>query len=343
MKVTVLEDANLRHAQLGWELSRDPAQTYAIEEIAKVDAPVMELPSYLLFFEDFTILEREIFATPRNHVMWARTSRVDNPLDFTVPHMLKCLVHEIYRTTMRDEKDAGATQDTWRYNLPIVANTAWTMRISVRDLRRMQSYFRYLKTQVNEPMATRFRSVADKLAELVGEQPPTARLLNEKFFTLQNNRFVLGEIKFINVNIPLALRAQLVRHRDLLFVDDFYNRFITSGQGLFAQLHDRVNMQLCATDEVWKRILSHRACWIAQADLWEPITSKFGAGILPCTDGVCPFAVDAQARLTRGNDPNPPCPRYMNLHGIPKTAWHSEMMQEAVKRGGQFWMDEVDK
>lgn len=342
MKVTVLEDANLRHAQLGWELSRDSAQDYDIEAIKKVDAPVMELPSYLLLFEDFTILEREIFATPRNHVMWARTSRVDDPLLFTVPPALKSLAHEIYRKQMLEEKAKGATQDTWRYNLPLVANTAWTMRISVRDLNRMQSTFSYLATRAADPLAARFADVAACLAKYVGQHKPKGGMLCEGNHTSNLANVRIGEMKFIRAKVPIALRAQLVRHRDIIFADDLFNRVICSDQGVFMQLHDTVTMELCATDAVWDRVLSHRACWIAQADLWEPITRKFGGALLPCKDGTCPFAVDAEARLTVGNDPNPPCPRYMNLHQLDKSSWRAPMLEAATRRS-EFWVNEVNK
>ena len=68
-------------AREAWELSRSKDDETPLKRILSIDAPVNEIPSLVLNIE-CTILEREIFASYRDHVMWARTSRVDNPLEF---------------------------------------------------------------------------------------------------------------------------------------------------------------------------------------------------------------------------------------------------------------------
>ena len=64
----------------------------------------------------------------------------------------------------------------------------------------------------------------------------------------------------------------------------------------------------------WRGIYSKRSCWIAQADLWNPllrlIINEIGGtkDLLPCADGSCPFEKDASLRLEVGKDPNPSLP-----------------------------------
>ena len=71
-------------SRIAWELSRSPDDATPLDTILSIDAPVNEIPSVVLSIE-CTILEREIFASFRDHVMWARTSRVDAPENFEIP------------------------------------------------------------------------------------------------------------------------------------------------------------------------------------------------------------------------------------------------------------------
>ena len=146
--------------------------------------------------------------------------------------------------------------------------------------------------------------------------------------------------KIIQAMVPVALRAQVVRHRQLQFIDDFFKMITSKDCGMYT-LNDMVFMELSARHEDWQTILSNRTCWIAQTALWQPVTEQFYASSLPCADGKCPYQVDAEARIA-GKDPNPPCPRYMNLYNRPKANWHTAMSQLAQKRG-QFWINEVNK
>ena len=110
MQIRVLRQAEPLNAIDAWLLSRDIKEDYNIESIVKVDAPVMEMPSALLNFENFTILEREIICSLRNHVVWARTSRVDDPRNFSVPYIFRANQHETYRRAMTDQAAQGVPQ-----------------------------------------------------------------------------------------------------------------------------------------------------------------------------------------------------------------------------------------
>ena len=142
----------------------------------------------------------------------------------------------------------------------------------------------------------------------------------------------------IQARVPISLRAQLVRHRNLHFVDNFYYQ-LTEPDILLADLSWHVEMEISAPNDVWKSVISKRSCWIAQADLWKPILDKFDEGFLPCADGKCPYVKDAELRFTDA-DPGVPCPRYANLYHKDKGPWLPAMTQEAKARGS-FWEEEV--
>lgn len=342
MHIEILESANVKHALDAWSLSRDPAKEYEAAEVMAVDAPVTEMPSALLHFMNFTILEREIFFSARNHVAWARTSRVDDPVEFTVPPEFRSLLHESSRALMVQQRANGVPQDEWRLHMPIMACTSWTARMSVRDLNRMRCYFVYLAVRTQH---MRFSQVASSIASALRRMNFTPydvefpHYLNENVMETAPGMFKVGWLTGIDVIVPFALRAQLVRHRELTFRDNLLTMLKCLALAEL-KLSSMVHMQIIASTEAWRGILSHRACWIADAALWRPITKLFNEAVLPCADGHCPFVADAEARLTRGNDPNPPCPRYMNLKGIDQTPWRDEIYAEATKRGGA-WVKET--
>jgi hypothetical protein len=359
MQIDVLQAAALVDAVDAWRLSRDKDAEYNVDEVAAVDAPVMEMPSMVLAFSHMTILEREIICSLRNHVVWARTSRVDNPLNFTVPEEFQVGTHLRFKTQMHDAKQCGQSQDEWRLLMPLVAHTAWVQRISLRDLARLAKYFGYLSDKAKwPPLAARFAALQYKMTEVIAEtcggkvahtimdHAPLIRYLFEGIIPSTQGGFVLkqGYFKFISVMVPIATRAQIIRHRELQFVDDLWALINTAENSLpFLQLDNCVFMQLSARSDVWQAILSRRACWIAQADLWQPIIKAFGMQPpLPCDDGKCPFELDARARLEEGKDPNPPCPRFCNLYKINKAPHKARMMAEAVKRDSKYWKHAVE-
>jgi hypothetical protein len=360
MKITIIDPGQYNHAVQGWQNSRDnEAVNYTI---ATIDAPVNELPSMLLKFEDFTIIEREIFFSARNHVAWARTSRVDDPLQFTVPTNFNVPAMDDHRAFMLRAKTAGLGQDEWRMALPLLAHTSWTARISFRDLVKLHKYFMYLAGRVTEYLRPRFAKVArqlhDVMVELIGTQFASSKfIVNEAVEKMKPIRFLsekddtsitptmYDNDPFLSITavVPVALRAQLVRHRDIVFIDDFY-RLLNDPKGWMLTLGTKIMVQATATQETWRRVLSERACWIAQADLWAPITLQFNEGILPCADGPCPYAMDAMKRV-EGKDPNAPCPKFCNMNNIDKEPFKAHMQLQASKRGVErleFWHREIE-
>lgn len=357
MKIELMNDVSYTPAIAGWGNSRDRHGLYGAEDMAGVDAPVNELPSALLEFKEFMILEREIFVTARNHVIWARTSRVDDPLKFLVPDEFHdATVHANLRHLMMEKHDRGVHQDQWRMHLPLVSETSWTARMSYRDIIKMHKYFLYLAASVDTQLRPRFAKVAEELYNLLLrfiphrhiinraiEQMKEVHFLNENRVSRFNGATAGNDFYIASMDIPIALRAQLVRHREIAFVDDFFDQLCQTGiQG--ATIGDIVTVQAVAKHDVWASVIGKRHCWIAQADLWEPITRQFERLPLPCEDGICPFAADAEARLQPGKDPGAPCPRYCNLNGKDKEPWKSAMRIEAIKRGvaTSYWLDQID-
>ena len=99
MKIEIISDDRLDSSQknlsrVAWELSRSPDDKTPLDTILSIDAPVNEVPSIVMSVE-CTILEREIFASFRDHVMWARTSRRHDTRHLSHAHasLLKDIIH----------------------------------------------------------------------------------------------------------------------------------------------------------------------------------------------------------------------------------------------------------
>jgi len=355
LKIEIIKPARIFDAVEAWRLSRDTEADYRATDVIAVDAPVSEMPSALLNFTNFTIIEREIFCSLRNHCVWARTSRVDDPTLFTVPpELVDVNAHHEYRKQMLRRQAKGMPQDQWRMLLPIVAHTAWTQRIHVRDLAKLILYFKYLSQKCfinNLEMCGRFNAVSLCLTDVLQkmleadctkallDSVKLAKFLNEKAIELIPS-FLRDEF-FMTVHciVPIALRAQIVRHRELQFVDNFLQILVRPDVAILNLSHP-VQMIITARRDIWRSVMAKRTCWLAQTDLWESLTRYFDADTLPCADGNCPYKVDVEARLNN-KDPGIPCPRYCNLYEVDKTPWLARMRDAARHRGGELWKKEL--
>jgi len=346
MKITRLYEVPATAAQAAWRLSRDPATTTPMQDVLKVDAPVNEIPCYVLLMEDMTILEREIFTTPRNHVVWARTSRVDDPLLFTVPEEFAVDLPVNYiKEHMQAERAAGKAQDEWRSLLPVLAHTTFVTRLSLRDMVKLIQYFDYLGTKAQHFQA-RWRGLCNALLALLPKEHATYSLdlfLNEKPINLSSYNY--GRKPFgsgwsmLQVDVPLMLRAQIVRHRPILFIDNLLR--IVCYNPWMKDLTTAITMELTAHDSIWHSIIAKRNCWIAQADIWEHLTTYFNSDTLPCTStGICPYVEDNKLRMA-GKDVNSPCPIYLNLTGQPQ-APYLEAIRKESERKPNWWKEHID-
>jgi hypothetical protein len=366
MNIEILGSTNgMDSAIEAWRYSRDLFGEVNAKELLTLDVPVGEMPSVHLLFEDFTILEREIMTSPRNHVVWARTSHVDDPLEFMIPEEWDDLsgFAEHCRSRMIKEKARGKSQDEWREHLPVISHTSWTARWSYRDLLKMTRYFNYLTGKVkSDLLQKRFMKVTAELAGVLTEvftkdpfltddvmmKTKVVPFLHEKLLLFTTNRIeAAGSFTTIPLVVPLWLRAQIVRHRPLAFVDDFY-AWLTATEIMFETISLPIRMELSTTEQYWNSVLSKRTCWIAQdtlsdrKDPWQEIIDQngFSPGMLPCADGRCPYAKDAGLRLTDA-DPGAPCPRYIQLEAL-DIAPYVEKMRGSLTSRHPYWRDLVE-
>jgi hypothetical protein len=367
MKIEVLSIEGMSAATTAWRLSRDQSAEVDWREVFTVDVPVNEMPTAHLHFVDMTILEREIFASSRSHVMWARTSHVDDPLLFQAPDELIVAAPTGFlrdcRRIMTERKAAGASQDEWRENLPVISTTSWTARMSFRDLVKMTGYFNRLAgdQRLVLPLRRRLSDVTTALgwtiAAFTDGEISTAW---EAVRRMQRVDFLHeGDVSFsprtstenfhcFTLSVPLWLRAQIVRHRPLSFVDNFFMAVLARPEVLGLTIAAPVGMELSASRSYWRSIMSKRSCWIAQDSLtrqhdpWQAILDQFGfdEGMLPCADGRCPYAKDASLRLTDA-DPGAPCPIYMDINHLDKAPRRDEMLLAARSRH-PLWVERIN-
>jgi hypothetical protein len=364
MKIEVLSIDGLSLAAEAWRLSRDVTMPIEWDDIYTVDSPCCEMPSAFCHFKDFMILEREILASSRTHVMWARTSFVDSPDKYQVPRdvVVDKWAHAEYRRKMEEGKAAGQHQDEWRRFLPLSATTSFTMRVSYRDAIKFAKYFMYLcdSDWLSSSLRPRFVEIVHHLVEIVdmftGSRERThkaidlmslAKLLNEESLDLVEFDPIIEKTGVIVacVKVPVWIRAHFVRHRIISIADDFLE-LLKMDDVLNLTIETSVNMTIAATKEIWRSLLGKRSCWLTQSTLsaerdpWQNIIDKFlsrlGDQVLPCASGECPYHRDARNRL-EGTDPGIPCPRYVSLNHLPISNELAARIEQALKSRGRYW------
>ena len=76
--------------------------------------------------------------------MWARTSRVDAPSEFTVPDYFKYseIMDDVVllKNKINADIDAGIIQDEYRLHMPICAMTSFTTRLSWRGIVKIYKF-----------------------------------------------------------------------------------------------------------------------------------------------------------------------------------------------------------
>lgn len=371
MKIEVLNIDGMSLAAEAWRLSRDVTLPIEWHDIYTVDSPCNEMPSAFCHFFDFTILEREIFASSRTHVMWARTSFVDSPDKYYVPDHLSRLingvVHDDLRQKMEAGKAAGQHQDEWRRFLPVSAATAFVMRVSYRDAIKYAKYFDYLSTIVAPNLQERFRAVADEMMILADMftgsnkmSEDAARLMSMSKFLHEGPIVIHNVVKgretaklyqdsgviVAGIEVPLWIRAHFIRHRPITVADDFV-QLLKQPDVLDRVIDYPVKMMIAASTAIWQSLLGKRSCWLTQSTLsaefdpWQRIIDRFtfllGDQILPCAKGVCPYHRDARNRI-EGTDPGCPCPRYLSINQL-EIAPFSDRIAQALKSRGAYWND----
>jgi len=301
-----------------WLYSRPKLHSANTEEIKKIDAPINDFPSIILKVKS-TIIEREIIASFRDHIMWARTSRVEDPIYFTVPDDIYNKNGKYYaglRNKMELQKIKGVPQDEYRMLLPIVAETEYMLKVSPRTLAKIYHQFTFLCQDVYC-----FDSAVDALRELLQKlRIPylSYKPVNVNPILVDFGTGKLGDYGVVTAEVPFSLRSHLIRHNILSVKDSIVDTIkysiydATLGHGMFVQVG--------ADKEVWRSIYRKRSCWLAHYRMWEKILTPvanmfiFKEGELPCNDGACPYDGDAKVRYTSA-DPGFPCPIHARING----------------------------
>ena len=353
----------IRSAWLTSRPQTDP-KDISMLEILKIDTPVSEMAGIVVRMK-VPILIREIITSMRDHVIWARTSRVDD--------LTKCweIVEDIddkqYRLIKRlaidleDEVAKGNPQDSYRKHLPLSYMTTFTMRISIRSAIKLSGYLRDLGEQCPGIKGPLHQTAVKLTMILQNNLIPVCKDLIDSIKVpdycpylqrMENGR--QGDVISVAIAAPIALRAQVVRHRELQVVDTL--RGVIRLPNAWAKpIGKTISMQISAPVSVWKSIVAKRNCWLAQSDLWKPILQVVNGHLdkqeltLPCSDGTCPYDGDCAQRINK-KDPGLPCPRNALLNptcrkhivaGFPNYVRDSVNYIRESKRPEIFWNDQI--
>lgn len=348
-----------------WHTSRPNEIGATKQAIMNIDVPVNELEDFVLVMH-VPVIVRDLVFTLRDHVAWARTSRADDITHWEIYHSVaqKFEIKELY-DEMMSRKNLGWPQDKFRSLIPLSYMTEFTIKLSARSLIRFMSGVEALFHKVNEQevhilnMLNEFHrelhkcfrnSVYGSISQYaygVHDILPYKPML-KKDYAMMNGPFIQLGFKAM----PFMLRAQLVRHRPIQFVDDFFDLLVDDG--LLTPMECNLQIEMMMTIGMAQSLIVKRNCWIAQADIWQqvvkPLNNLLGdngtdAPLLPCSGKLhCPVGKDNQLRF-ENKDPAPPCPLWCGMSNIntQNADLKLEMLKYADDRGplAEWWMDQV--
>jgi len=360
MKVEVTNTTDRMSAKIAWDISR-PLNNDSVEEILGIDLPVNEFIPINLCIES-TLIEREIFASFRRHIMWAQGSRVQDPTNFSVvPGHVNLQVtdsdyrlYEDIRNEMVAMKKAGDRQDEFRLVLPLLSMTKYSIGTNFRSLVKIARYFEYLslkETLLSSQFAHMFMELEKVALKVSGlKELPEFKIekpLDETFYSNPDYSRINGII-IVSCQLPFHLRAQLVRHRNIGFRDNLFELFYKSDI-LRQDMQMPVNIQFWGTKQDIAEVVAKRNCWMSNYKVWKNLLDVVNEGdekTLPCTGKThCPYSGDAMLRV-EGSDPNPPCPIHMRLNNI-HPIWEHQIKAMhhliATDERPDFWKAEMEK
>jgi len=343
-----------------WQISRPLADNINTKEILKIDTPILEFVSFIIRF-DAPVFIRDIFCSLREHVVWARTTRVEDVIhNFNI-----CSGFEehsyFYRTikdVMRQQQNDGIKQDQYRMRLPLTYMTTWSQKLSLREIGKLVIYFQgMIEETKGVPQNIAFRDINYCLRCLIAlvcdPDDFISTLIPIKVCDdsiIENIESVIGSESITEITIKgtYSLRSQLIRHRGLTVIDDYDT--VLQQDIANITIGDDYWMKLIATNGFWSKLIMKRNCWLAQSDMWYPVIQLYNANkkdapfLVPCLDGVCKYQGDCEQRLI-GKDPGLPCPRHINLHNKGHKVDNREMRQYILqsRRPPEFWGRELSE
>lgn len=332
VKINDVDESGVPLNLRAWKFSRNNDET-KYSDVVKLDLPANEIPSAVIEFES-TIIEREIMASMRDHSMWARTSRVDDPLKFEIASILRgdseySQSAENARNKMLVDKKRGIRQDEYRLHMPLFAITKFTMSINFRSIVILQRYFSHLyHLSPHSAMGSVYYDAAGAFKFIIRQ------FTNYSFLEGVAHREILPEVKEVETGkvgdfitysgeVPFSLRTHIIRHRTI-FMNDQLKEIALHEEFSSFNLSTRMSISITSSVEFWKDIVTKRSCWLVHYSMWHQIIKgifrllpELGEDILPCNgDGKsCCYEKDVLSRC-KNEDPNPPCPIYLTDNGI---------------------------
>lgn len=360
MKVKSVAFVDVRRNVEAWLYSRpEVSKNIEFSDIVSLDLPTNEFARFTLQIES-SIIEREIFASLRDHVMWARTSRVEDVLKFEMDEPGMEMRQKAIRAFMKVEKKRGVRQDEYRLSLPLLARTHYSISISFRSLVKVAKFFDYLATVCASGLEQRFEKFAEQLWNVVYSVGVTkADVISYKSFEILNSKNIFSPfpnsskkngIITVQANLPMYLRSQLVRHRGIGIQDNLFS-LIGDPDIFTADLNYELTVVSYGTEQEFKEVISRRSCWMSHYKIWgrylNLVSKQFEdiKHVLPCSDGVCPFEADAMLRY-EGKDPNPPCPIHTEINKLPLSQKQSNEIKSMITADNRpeiFWISNLIK
>lgn len=363
MKIEMVKPFELEDVRDAWKYSRPREGDIDLQSVLGIDIPVNEFAS-AIFRMETPILIREMIVSLREHTVWARGTRVDDLSKWPIwaPVISDTRINGLKKQF--DEAKGG--QDQTRNLVPLAYVTGWNFRVSLRTFVKLAVMFSEMSMNENYDTAARllFRETFNALTESLAFFPDRSLVFDmiesgkfskldlfaDKFFIVPERDAisdVFGIYRFILPQVPISFRAQIVRHRPIIFRDNLSKFF--SVTGLCAPQSETVDMTLAMTAETALGMVRKRNCWMAQTDIWDRITKLVntvtdGGLRLPCDHGICPYTADNRLRI-EAKDPNPPCPRYANLMNeplVPNQAAQA-LTYAKTRPDEKFWTEEAKR
>jgi very-short-patch-repair endonuclease len=327
------------------------------QSVISIDAPVNELYSIALIIRA-PIYVRDMIFSLRDYSGWSQTTRVlpiQEILDISYSSRNKFNKYiEIYKEILKLRRE-GLSQDNFRLELPLSFSSEFCLSISLRSLVKLEKYLNKFSLEtkclgLKESLISISSQIKERIQELLeGNQEDYQKWFKNysipEFLGSLDKELDIseryGDAIIIGTKVPLALRAQIIRHRNLIFSDSF-KKILLEQDADERQIKDEVHMEIFSTVEMWNSILKSRQCWISQGDLWSPIINKalkhttITEKDLPCADGTCPYSRDAEIRYTI-NDPGSPCPLYSLRNRKKLTEQKLQSLRTDLESRPEFW------
>jgi hypothetical protein len=299
-----------------WRMSRPyikPDETVDLDEVSKTDLSLHSMNPIVMHIKS-SIAFREIIATLRPHGIWAQTSRVTKISDMEISSYVRSSLRKLLMDRLEGLKVIPTeVQDKTRLELPAAILTEYYVQL---DFRTWISLLKFLEQWHPTYFYEYGRPILDAM-----NMPYDIYNLH-KFKPALTQRTIDDEVGITKVagfyhivaDIPLALRAQLVRHQSIIMEDEYIYRDYNFMESL--RLKDKIRVRMTVRDTEWDKMMSHRACWIAQFELYEDFFKDYMKtrklyNVVPCDclKEFCPFKNDVQGRID-GRDPGLVCPAF---------------------------------